>query len=55
MWIRVLIPVLYSAELADEALAEYRAAAGASVEVTTACVANGARTLESDTDIARVS
>ena len=55
MWIRVLIPVLYSAELADEALAEYRAAAGASVEVTTACVANGTRTIESDTDIARVS
>ena len=52
MKIRVLLPVLYSPELADKALAEYRAAAGPGVEITTACVANGTRTIESDYDIA---
>lgn len=53
MRIRVLIPVLYSVELADKALAECRAAAG--VENIPACVANGTRTIESDDDIARAS
>ncbi len=49
---RVSFPVLYSPALADKALAEYGAAAGAGVEITTACVANGTRTIESDYDIA---
>ena len=52
MQIRVLVPVLYSPELADKALAEYCAAAGAGVEISTACVANGTGTIESDYDIA---
>ncbi len=52
MQIRVLVPVLYSPELADKALAEYCAAAGAGVEISTACVANGTGTIESDYDFA---
>ncbi len=52
MRICALIPVLHSPELADKALAEYRAAASAGVEISTACIANGTRTIESDYDIA---
>jgi allantoin racemase len=52
MQIRVLVPVLYSAELVEKALEEYRAAAAPGTDVSVACLANGTRTIESDLDIA---
>ena len=52
MQVRVLVPVLYSAELVEKALEEYRAAATPGTDVSVACLANGTRTIESDLDIA---
>ena len=52
MQIRVLVPVLPSAALMDKAVAEYQAAAGASAEISVACLGNGTSTIESDLDIA---
>lgn len=52
MRLRILLPVLPSDALRGKAEAEYRAAAGAGVELSIACLANGTATIESDLDIA---
>lgn len=52
MRIRILLPILPSPVLEAKAAEEYRQAAGDGAEISTACLANGTRTIESDLDIA---
>lgn len=52
MQIRVLLPVLPSVTLINKAMAEYRAVAGSSAQISLACLRNGTSTIESDLDIA---
>ena len=48
MQIRVLLPVLPSVTLINKAMAEYRAVAGSSAQISLACLRNGTSTIESD-------
>jgi len=52
MRIRIVAPVLHSKELVEKARAEYEAAAGAGVDISVVCVANGTRSIESELDVA---
>jgi allantoin racemase len=52
MRVRVIAPVLHSKELVEKTRAEYEAAAGAGVDVSVVCLANGTRSIESELDVA---
>lgn len=52
MDIRIVVPVLYSKELAEKARLEYQACASPEVELSVACVANGTNSIESEFDMA---
>lgn len=52
MKIRIVAPVLHSKELVEKARAEYEAAAGAGVDISVVCLANGTRSIESELDVA---
>ncbi len=50
--IRIIVPVLYSKELAEKARHEYQACASPGVALSVACVANGTNSIESEYDMA---
>ena len=52
MDIRVIVPVLYSRELAEKAREEYQACASPGVRLTVSCVENGTLSIESEYDMA---